>query len=220
MMARPATGTIVERHNAGSGISRTLRFHAYGKRHTVPLGQVSPDESERQLVFVLADVARGTWKPAGEGPAPTSPVDIPAFHDYADRWWLLHEGQLAAKTRTDYRWRLEVHLIPAFGETPLDRITFDTVERYMAGKVADGLAPWTVNMTLVLLGAILETAVELDLIGRNPAKGNGRRVREHKGRKSYLATAGQIETLLAAAGELDAEATRERISRSGRSSPP
>ena len=208
-MPRPATGTIIERPNAGGAVNRTLRFHAYGKRRTLPLGPVSRDEAERQLGFVLADVARGTWKPA-ERATPSSPVDIPTFHDYADRWWLLHEGQLAAKTRTDYQWRLEVHLIPAFGELALNRITFDTVERYMAAKVADGLAPRTVNMTLVLLGAILETAVERDLIARNPAKGKGRRVREQKGRKSHLATAGQIEALLAAAGELDAEATRER----------
>ena len=139
-MPRPATGRIVERRNAHGGISRTLRFHAYGKRRTMPLGQVSRDEAERQLGFVLADVARGTWKPAGQALAPTSPVDVPTFHDYADQWWLLHEGQLAPKTRIDYRWRLEVHLIDNFGEMRLDAITFDTVERYMAMKVADGLA--------------------------------------------------------------------------------
>jgi integrase len=154
---------------------------------------------------VLADVARGTWKPAGEAPAPVGPVDVPSFHDYADQWWLLHEGQLAPKTRIDYKWRLEVHLIPAFGETALDRITFDTVERYMAAKVADGLAPRTINMTLLLLAAILETAVERELIARNPAKGRGRRMRERAPRRSYLETAGQIEALLDAAGELDRE---------------
>ncbi len=33
-------------------------------------------------------------------------------------------------------------------------------------------------MTVTLLGAILESALERELIGRNPARGRGRRVRE------------------------------------------
>ncbi len=81
----------MERPNAAGRINRTLRFHAYGKRRTVPLGPVSRDEAERQLGFVLADVARGTCKPA-EQAAPIVQVDVPTFHDYADRSWLLHEG--------------------------------------------------------------------------------------------------------------------------------
>lgn len=240
-MPRPATGTIVERPNAGGRVNRSLRFHAYGKRRTVPLGQVSRDEAERQLGFVLADVARGTWRPVDQPPAPSVAVDVPTFHDYADQWWLLHERQLAAKTRTDYRWRLERHLIPHFGAMRLDAITFDAVEGYIAGKLSEGerireaaakgepmreaftdsmgrnrcrllqpLSPRSINMTVTLLAAILETAVERDLIARNPAKGNGRRLREQKARGSYLRTAGQIEALLTAAGELDVDASRER----------
>src|SRR6516165_5197382 len=64
-MARPAKGTIWERRNAAGGVNRTLRFYAYGKRRTSPLGSVSREEAERQLAFTLADVARGTWEPAG-----------------------------------------------------------------------------------------------------------------------------------------------------------
>ncbi len=53
-------------------------------------------------------------------------------------------------------------------------------------------------------------ALERELIGRNPAKGKGRRVRERAPSRSYLETAAQIEALLDAAGEQDREATRER----------
>jgi integrase len=166
---------------------------------------------------------------------------MPTFHDYSDEWWLLHEAQLASKTRTDYRWRLEVHLIPHFGEMALDAITFDTVERYIAAKLAEAervreaaandepimedvtdrrgrritrprqpMGPRSINMTVTMLAAILETAVERELIARNPAKGRGRRVRERAPARSYLETAAQIRALLEAAGELDREATRER----------
>jgi integrase len=65
-------------------------------------------------------------------------------------------------------------------------------------------------MTVTLLAAILESALERDVIGRNPAKGRGRRVREYAPARSHMETAAQIQALLDAAAQLDREATRER----------
>jgi integrase len=238
-MARPATGTIIEKPNAAGGINRTLRFPVNGRKRTVALGQVTRAEAEERLRHELADVERGVWR-ASE-PVVSPRADVPTFHAFAEEWWLLHEGQIAAKTRTDYRWRLEEHLLKFFGPMPLDAISFDTVERYIVAKLAEGerirqaiergkplrkevtdsigrrrtrplqpLSPRSLNMTVTLLAAILESALERDLIARNPAKGKNRRVRERAPARSYLETAGQIAALLEAAGELDREATRER----------
>jgi integrase len=63
-------------------------------------------------------------------------------------------------------------------------------------------------MTVTLLGAILEAAVEDELIARNPAK--GKRARERAPVRTMLDSAEHIAALLDAAGELDAEATPER----------
>lgn len=232
-MARPATGQIVERRGANGDTYRSLRFRSGGRRHTVPLGMVSRADAETELENVLADVRRGLWRPATIADAPP---EIPTFHEFAEDWWLRNSGQLAPKTQTDYRWRLEGHLIPYFGTLALDAITFDTVERYIAAKLAHGeriraaeaegkpiiehftdsigrerqrkaqpLSPRSLNMTLVLLAAILESAVERELILRNPAKGRRRRAIEHAPRRSYLETAEQIQAVLDAAGEIDRE---------------
>jgi hypothetical protein len=87
----------------------------------------------------------------------------------------------------------------------LDEISLDTVEDYIAAKLAeaDPLSACSINMTLTLLGAILETAVERDSISRNPAIGKRRRVRERTPQRSYLESAAQIRTLLDAAEQLD-----------------
>lgn len=220
-MARPATGQIVERQDATGAVRRSLRFRAGGRRHTVPLGVVSRAESERALTFVMADVARGVWQPRAA--VEQEIVEVPTFHEFSEQWWLRVERQLAAGTKADYRNRLENHLLPYFKDLPLDAITFDTVERYIAGKLAgivyeDGvpvgegppLSARSINMTLTLLAAILEGAVERDLIARNPAKGKGRRVRERAPTRSYLDGAGQITALLDAAGKLDDEAPANR----------
>lgn len=76
-------------------------------------------------------------------------------------------------------------------------------------------------MTVTPLAAILEGAVERELIPRNPARGRKRRVRERAPRRSYLETASQITALLDAAGELDREARsdRQHLERGGRLRP-
>ena len=210
-MARPTRGSVTT-HQGRDGLTyRSLRFTAYGKRRRVPLGPVSEADAESALRHALADVERGVWKPPAAIEAPAEPASVPTFHEFAEEWWVRNEKRFAAKTRTDYRWRLD-HLLPHFAALHLDAITFDTVERYIAAKLGedDPLSPRSINMTVILLGAILEGAVERELIARNPAKGKGRRVRERAPSRSYLETAAQIAALLDAAGELDREATKER----------
>ena len=63
--------------------------------------------------------------------------------------------------------------------------------------------PRSINMTVTLLGAILEGAVERELIPATP-RGEGPPGQVNaRPQRSYLDTAGQIAALLEAAGELD-----------------
>jgi integrase len=166
-------------------------------------------------------VERGAWTEPRAVEPPREAEPVPTFHQLAELWWVRNEPELRSSTRVDYRTRLERHLLPFFADTRIDQITFDLVERYIAGKLAervvsakhpDGkpLSPRTINMTLTLMAAILDGAVERDLIDRNPAKGKSRRVREHEPRRSYLDTTEQIAALLDAAGELDGMAREDR----------
>jgi integrase len=187
-MARPAKGSIWPRPGADGQVNYTLRFTALGERRTMPLGAVSRDEAERQLGYVMADVARGTWRPPTIVNTPAE-VEMPTFHEFAEEWWVLKEMHLSPNTREDYRWRLESHLLPFFKDHRLDAITFDEIERYVAEKLVEGdliraaaakgepmvqeytdkrgrtykrpmqpLSPRSINMTLTTLGAILERA--------------------------------------------------------------
>jgi integrase len=238
-MARQATGRIIEHRGKDGRIYRALRFTAYGQRRFVTLGTAKLAEAEAELRHVLADVERGKWQPPRVEPPPEA-KPLPSFHQYAEQWWLRVEKQLAPKTREDYRWRLEKHLLDYFGRMRLDAITIAVVEDYIAAKLAEGeriraaqadgkpltekvtdrrgrtferplqpLSARSINMTVTLLGAILESAVERELIGRNPARGRGRRVRERAPARSNLEAASQIAALLDAAGELDSGAQEQ-----------
>ena len=121
-----------------------------------------------------------------------------------------NESRLAARTVEDYRWRLKRKggLIDCFGELPLDKITVDTVESFIAAKLGEDepLSPRSINMMLTLLAAILDSARERKMIEANPATGKRRRVRERKPQRSYLDSAAGIKALLDAAATLGAKA--------------
>lgn len=200
-MARPTIGSVIEHQGRDGRTYRALRFVAYGKRRHVSLGPVSMADAERELSHVIADVQRGKWQPPTAVQPPREPEPLPTFHEFSAEWWTLHVGDWQPKTVTDYRWRLEQNLLPFFETMRLDGITFDTVERYIAAKRSEKqpLGASSINKTVILLAAILETAVERELIGRNPAKGKRRRLRERAPVRSYLDAAGQITALLDAA---------------------
>ena len=65
----------------------------------------------------------------------------------------------------DLRWRLRNHPLPVFAARRLDAITVEDVDRYRLDKVRAGkLNATSINKTLQVLAAIMEAAVEYDLI--------------------------------------------------------
>jgi integrase len=105
------------------------------------------------------------------------------------------------------RWVISNHLLPAFASRRLDQITVEDVDRYRLGKVREGkLGVTSINKTLATLAAILETAVEYELIDRNPARGRRRRLPAVAPRRLWLDRADHIAALLDAASKLDARA--------------
>lgn len=162
---------------------------------------------------------------------------MPAFEAFARSWYLGRWRSLARATCEDYEWRLNRHLGPAFEQTPINEITVAAVDAYRDGKLAAYEAnqaeraaydaavkagrapagsrpkpvagPASINKTLVLLGAILDVAVERDLIEQNPMRVNPRNrfariPRAARPRRTYLDSAAHISALLDAADELDA----------------
>ena len=80
---------------------------------------------------------------------------------------------------------------------------------YREFKLREGRsAPSYINATITRLGTILDVADERELIARNPVRVNprNRKLRVRRVRRAYLDRPEQVEALLAAAPELDAEA--------------
>ncbi len=216
-MPRPATGQVVIDKRRQS-TTFALRFRAYGKRRYLALGTTadgwSKAKAETELQNLLADVRRGIWQPPTTVEIVQAPREIPTFHVFASEWFerqTVEGGRrgngLSAAGRDDLQWRLSSHLLPAFASRRLDQITVEEVDRYRLAKVREGnLGATSINKTLTTLAAILETAVEYELIDRNPARGRRRRLPAVAPRRSWLDRADHIAALLDGAGKLDERA--------------
>jgi integrase len=212
-MPRSATGQVIVNKGRCS-VTFAIRFRAYGRREYVTLGTANEGwtraKAQIELDNVLADVRRGIWR----SPAPiveATPREMPTFHEFASEWF--ERQQLEGGRRGDglspagaaaLRWALCNHLLPTFAAKRLDAITVEDVDRYRLAKVRTGsIGPTSINKTLTVLAAVLETAVEYELIDRNPARGRRRRLPAPPLRRSWLDRADHIAALLDAAGTLD-----------------
>lgn len=203
-MARRSTGQVIE-PDGDRQRSFAIRFRAYGRRRFVTLGRpeegYTRERAERELRHVLADVERGIWRPEEPAPAPPEPKPEETFHEFAAGWLRDHKPGLRPRTVRDYRWALELHLLPWFAGHPLSEITAEEIDRYKAAKLREArLAPNAINKTITRLAQILEVAVEYGRIDRNPAAGKRRRVKATEPRRSWVEPE-QLPALLDAADE-------------------
>jgi integrase len=135
-----------------------------------------------------------------EAPAAVLPTRA-TFRQLAEQHLHHLESALDRKPTTlhDYRIILRRHLYPAFGDTPLDRLTADAVAAYMATKRRDGLSANTVRNQLNLLHAILRRAVRRGQLAVNPVDQIDRpRVVANRDRRLRFLQSAQLDALLAA----------------------
>jgi integrase len=230
-VAGRSEGQVLERRWK-SGRGYALRFRAYGERQYLTLGLESEGwtrkRAEQELDNVMADVRRGLWVPPPRGRKAAderATQTMPTFGEFALRLHEARRGEVSRHTHEYMEWSLS-HLIPYFGDWPLDEIdvpAVDAYRRYMVelsdarrraieaenpmrnkhGQVLRPLGASTINKAIDGLQWVLSMAVEYEHIHRNPALGRRRRLKVTKRAPVHLDSVEQIKTLLEAAGQLD-----------------
>jgi integrase len=231
VMARPATGSVVERQLSGGATRYAIKFRHHGERVYETLGTDAEgwthQRAQEALKDRLAQVRLGTYVAPRPAIRRANNPAVPTFHEFASRWFAMVEPELRESTAEVYRWHLSDHLLPFFMHHRLSDITVAEVDRYRQHKVRERdllrarrdageatstrpLSNETINKTIVRLGQVLDLAVEYGHLPANPARGKRRKLKVSTPQRSYLDTSGQIEALLSAAGELDSEARRDQ----------
>lgn len=211
-MGRPTTGHLLEIRSKATGevTSYSARVTHNGLRRNVRLDATTREKAVREMARMVDEQRRGLWfEPL--------PRRSRRFDEFANEWFARHclEGGryrtgLTPGSEADLRWRLD-HLRGYFASTPISSITIADVDRYRLAKVQEGtLNATSINKLITTLAAILDTAVEYELIDRNPAKGRRRRLPAVKPRRSWLDRSDQITALLDAVYEIDRE-TKLRV---------
>lgn len=93
------------------------------------------------------------------------------FGDAAAEWlrYVEQERGRKASTLADYRSVVRAHFLPAFGDEPLERITEDTIERWLAAQLREGeLSRRSLQKMVVLLNGIFRRARKVWKLPQNP----------------------------------------------------
>ena len=85
-----------------------------------------------------------------------------------ETWAPVHAAMLAPASRQLYAWAYDTHVSPALGAMPMHTITPAIVARWQARLVAEQLGHETIRKARQVLSGILRTAVETELLDRNP----------------------------------------------------
>lgn len=197
----------VWRYDGKRGVVWRIRYRdATGRRVLETLGKEptwNRKRAERELRRRLVDVERDGFR---------KPERI-LFGDFARTWFrdYMPARNLKATTVGNYRSSLERHLLPYFGSYALDELDSrpELVDRFIAAKIAEGLAPKTVTNLLLDLQVILKQAVRWRLMRANPVAG-AERPRVERPEMQVL-TEAEIAALGAAYAELEREASEREL---------
>ncbi|ATW48342.1 tyrosine-type recombinase/integrase [Streptomyces peucetius] len=133
-----------------------------GLMRSAPETFPSQTDADRWLVRKEAEILDGRWK---------NPDDKVLFGAYADAWF--KERDYAATTRERNGSALRLHILPTFATVVLGEITTPQIRRWRAGLLESGVGEPTVAKAYQILRAIMNTAVDDEVIQRNPCRIKG-----------------------------------------------
>jgi integrase len=136
---------------------------AWTERGRPPAGYFTKRTAEAWL--------RDTLDQARRGMLPGMVRSGATFADAAAEWlrYVEQERGRKASTLADYRSVVNAHLLPAFGNEPLERIDTDSIERWLSGLLREGkLSRRSLQKMIVLLNGIFRRARKVWKLQHNP----------------------------------------------------
>ncbi|MFJ5213336.1 tyrosine-type recombinase/integrase [Streptomyces sp. NPDC088354] len=178
------------------GAVRKLPSGRYQARYPGPDGVMRPApdtfettrDADGWLAEKQTEIRRGDWQDPDTGAV--------NFEEYALRW--VKERRLSPTTDELYRRLLRLHILPSLGDLDLDEITAPRVRSWRSERLDVTGAETTIAKSYRLLKAVMETAVEDELIRRNPCRIRG--AGKESAAERPVATVDQVDALAQAIG--------------------
>ena len=158
-----------------------------GLRHTMGTTFATRKEADQGWSRLAANLVVGQW---------ASPITaVVSIDEYATQWIDERSG-LAPRTRDLYRSLLRLHITPTLGQLELRAVTPAAVRTWRDRLLKKGVGESTVAKAYRLLRSVLATAVDDDLLPRNPCRLRGAATERPPERP--VLTLDQINALVAA----------------------
>lgn len=119
-------------------------------------------EARAYLAAYRHQVEEGTWRKSKSGEQ--------LFGPFALRWFESHQASLKETTSVKYETNLRVHILPTFGNKPLNKIKSIDVNEWITTQIKSGLAPASIKYNHACLRMVMNEALRSELIERNPCQ--------------------------------------------------
>ncbi|WP_409482769.1 tyrosine-type recombinase/integrase [Arsenicicoccus dermatophilus] len=120
-------------------------------------------DAQAAWALVAAEMAKGRWiDPELSGQT---------FGSYAETW--VAQRDLSEGTRQLYRLLLRRHITPYLGHLALRQVTAAEVRRWRTGRIEAGVGASTLAKSYSLVRSVMTTAVDDELVPRNPCRIKG-----------------------------------------------
>lgn len=133
--------------------------------------------------------------------------DAPLFQEYAEKWFEVYRRTLKQNSAKNNESMLKKHLYPYFGQMRIDEITLEVVQAFFNMKMdapgTRGKSQSTLGKMQILLGQVLDDAVEDGIIAKNPAKSHRLIVKGIPEKERAALTAEQLQHVFSQLDTLD-----------------
>jgi integrase len=142
-----------------------VRYHGPdGLRRSAPHTFERKQDANAWLTQLESQLLRGDWIDPDAGSV--------SLREYAIAWLRERPG-LGERTRESYDDLLRLHILPALGGLPVNCVREGTVRRWRSELLESGVGAPTVAKAYRVLRAVFYTAVDDELIRRNPCRIKG-----------------------------------------------
>ena len=170
------------------------------------------DGKKIRKTFATEGEAR-SWRVDARAVANRGALRSPSKTTIRGAWDSWHEGAKAGTIRNrsgdrykpsairGYEQAMRLRVLPAFGSAKLADLDRIELQRFVSKMLADGLAPPTIDVTLLPLRAIYRQSLDRGEVMANPC--DGLRLPRSNRRRDRIADPGEGEALIAAVREAD-----------------
>jgi hypothetical protein len=148
----------VEPYQVASGKKYRVRYRNPDRRQTTKRGFATKREAEQYLASIEVAMMRGEW---------LDPTRSRATVSMLAGEWFAAQVQIKPTTRSGYRYALDKHILPKWGERRLNDVGHGEIQAWV-NALTSTLGPSQVRQVYLVLAGVMRFAIRDGRLQKNP----------------------------------------------------